>query len=781
MAFPGIKRLLVGTLAGLLLASTASISAGLADEGTAKHERLIDRFPFDRITLDPANEGAQVDVQLLDFPGRQVPDLFPEEGSLEIRRLSDPTTLYQVNWSAIERIELYESLVLQEAQQHIAAGKLVEAFANLDYLHRNYPQLSGLGPVIEQYLQRDALTAFSAGRYDEALAILASLYSVNPQRRGLGQAIEGVSDRLISDKLQNQEFAAARKILESLRQGFPQLSLNNLALWQKRFTTGAEKQLAVAHEAMDRGDFATARRAVRQAISILPETAGALELLQEVDRRSPEIVVGVSQLALSVDRAITNDWSVDRVSRLVSPKLVEIVDLGTEGGEYAGPWGTIRTNEAGLELELTLHDTALAAGITPERFALEVVRLADRKLPNYQADFSAVFREVEIVGGRSVVIRLRHPHVRPIAFLQIPLARICGSTPVPGSYTTVQNSDQPLSVLFNLTETSPRGPKVVIEQTYENEEAAIAALRRGDLDVLEELPPWQIEQVEKIPGVTVGTYRAPVVHLLLANYDNPLLRQREFRRALCYGIDRERLVREFLAGENELPGMRVISGPFPVGVSFGDTIGYAYKQDLQPLPYEPRLAAVLNITARATISKQVPPSDNKKKPPSESTTELPPKPKPLILVHPGDAVAESMCQLIKRQLEAIGVPIEPRELSAREISSPIKWDLRYIEICLKEPVVEARQLLGPGGLAGRCSSVMELALRDLDQAVSWNAVQTQLQRIHQIAFDDLPVIPLWQTQKFFAYQQRLSGIGKSPLSLYQNISQWGKNYRSEGN
>ena len=245
--------------------------------------RLIDQYPFDRITLDAANDNAVIDVQLIEFPNRQVPNPFPTNGSLEIRRLSDPTKLYTINWSAIDRIDLYENLVLREAQAYLSAGKLNEAYTDLEFLHKNYPNLVGLQQITENYLQRDALDSYSKKQYDESLAILSALYDVNAQRKGLTKAVEGVSNRFINELLANQDYTAARKILDSLDNQFSQLQLTNLASWQNKFESDSQTQLAIARQAIAQQDYSSARQAVRRAIAILPDIPEAQELLAKID------------------------------------------------------------------------------------------------------------------------------------------------------------------------------------------------------------------------------------------------------------------------------------------------------------------------------------------------------------------------------------------------------------------------------------------------------------------------------------------------------------------
>jgi hypothetical protein len=59
-------------------------------------------------------------------------------------------------------------------------------------------------------------------------------------------------------------------------------------------------------------------------------------------------------------------------------------------------------------------------------------------------------------------------------------------------------------------------------------------------------------------------------------------------------------------------------------------------------------------------------------------------------------------------------------------------------------------------------------------------VSSQFHRIHQTAFDELPVIPLWQTLNYFVQRHALAGLSKTPVSLYQDVSQWHVTYGAEG-
>jgi hypothetical protein len=733
---------------------------------------LIDQMPFDRITLNAANDNKVIDVQLLDLPDRQVPSPLPDSGSLQLRRLSDPTTLYEVSWSDVAKVELYEDLILAEAKAALEANDVDTAYLNLRFLRDNYPQMPGLDNLTEQYLQRDAMVAFADKRFEESLTVLSALHAVNPRRQGLTRAVEGVTDQVIGELLAKRDFRAAREMIDSLGKQFADLNLTNLATWRQKFASGAERQLDAAREALAAGNLALARQSLQRALTILPEIAGADELYAEISRRAPQIVVGVSEAFLDQPSVRLPTWSIERDARLVHPRFVEIAGVGPEGAEYASPWADIELDVSGRQLQITLNQAALDASITPDKIALQCVMMANPESDRFRTDFANYFARVEILGGDRVILHLNAVHVKPVTFLNFPLSNL--DIPAQG-YKAISTSEDGITK-FEYTSSTSRIPAIV-EQVFENDDEALQALDRGDIDVLDELAPWQLEKVNQLPGISVGKYRLPTVHVLLCNNGNPLMQRREYRRALCYGIDRPRIVADVFGVKDQQSPFRVLSGPLPAGVTFNDPIGFAYKQELAPLPYEPRLAVVLATAARTTVAKEALIAAGEK-PDSKAVRELKSgEPEPLILLHPARPLARTTCQLMKRQLEAIGIPVELKEEGAADTEH---WDLKYAELCVWEPLADVRALLGPSGLAGRCSPAMNRLLSKLDQSNNWNEVTARLHEVHQLAFEEMPVIPLWQTQNAFVQRDSVVGIEKTPVSLFQDVRQWRLSFDKRG-
>ncbi|NOZ40948.1 MAG: hypothetical protein GXP24_12090 [Planctomycetes bacterium] len=766
------------------------------ESATEPLARLLDQQPFDRVTLNAANGNEVIDTLLLDLPNRSVPNPLPADGSLELRRLSEPSVLYTVPWNSIARIELYEQLLLAEAiklataksgQANSANGQdLSQSYEYLNFLHKNYPQLAGLRLATEQYLRRDALAVYAEKDYEATLTILLSLYDLNPKHRGLQKFVERVSDRLIARHLSARDFAAARSVLDMLPSAFPQLRLTNVSTWRGKFEAGAARQLTTARQAIKEERFSKARQALRRALAILPDAAGAVEMLEEIDRKAPQIIVGVDQLAVAQRSPL--EWSTARVTQLTEPKILNLVGFGAEGGDYRCPWADLASDDTGLQLDFMLNDAALRQGISAEVLALELLKQADPTQPQYRADFAGLLRNVEIHQGNLVSIHWQRSHVRPEALLSIPLRNVTPSVNPPGIYqpsyqpsnqSSLDGESKPF-VTYQLPkiEQQVQGPETIIETFYDNEERAFADLLSGEIDVLASVPPWQVARFQRAEGLVVSSYRLPTIHVLLPNYQRPIMARREFRRALCYGINRPQILNDLLLGGERRPGFRLLSAPLPAGITLTDPVGYAYNQGLQPRPYEPRLAAVLAAVARNSLAKLAAAREKlarQGKDTSEDASEeqdVAPEVQPLVLAHPPSSSATLVCQTIKLQLDAIGIPIKLKPRDPQGADADDDYDLRYAELALWEPIVDARRLLGPHGLAGNCSSSMSLALQDVDQAKNWKDARARLQEVHQLAFNDLQVIPLWQTVNFFAHRQALRGVGTSPVTLYQNIVDW---------
>ncbi|HMP07944.1 MAG TPA: hypothetical protein PJ982_16460, partial [Lacipirellulaceae bacterium] len=475
------------------------------DGATDDPPRLLDRTPFDRITLNADNDHAVLEVVLLDLDPRQAPDPLPSSGTLEIRLLSQPSAPYTVAWSAIARVELYEQMLLDEAQRLATKGAFASAFETLAYLTSYYPNLPGLDAALEDFLWRDASASYAAGDEEGAWSALVALYDRNPKHPRLTTAVQAVSDSLLARRLDERNYAAVRALLDVVEQRVAALELPNVARWRQRLASDARDQLTRARQALADGDFESAREAARFAYVILPELAEARALMREIQAAAPVIRVAVSESAIPAPSSQTPDWASARIADLVNPTLVEMTGFGAEGGEYGSRFGALTTADSRQETMLRLSPEAMARGILPQAVSARVVAMASADAPEGSQPLAALLRSAKLRDGQEVVFAWRRAHLHPEALLAVPLRRLAGPSGRGLWFEPIdaERPDGPQRYRRQGGPDSgpPGAPQLVVEQIFDDDDAALAALASGEVDALDRVPPWQVEQAKQASGV----------------------------------------------------------------------------------------------------------------------------------------------------------------------------------------------------------------------------------------------------------------------------------------
>jgi tetratricopeptide (TPR) repeat protein len=726
---------------------------------------LIERTPFDVMLLKKESGGNRLEVLPLALPQRPLARV-PANGAIKVRLLDRPAEDFEVSWANVAQVRVFEQMLLDEAQRLAAAGQFDEAYDYFRRLHAEYPSLAGLNTAVSDFLRRNALALYQAKDYDRALAVLITLRDHDAKYAGLPSAVETVIGEILSGYLRDDNYAAARQVLGLWQTRFSGLAVESAAKWQQRFEIIANEQLAEARRLLAQKQYIPARKAVARAIGIWPELPAAKTVAAQIEREFPFVTVGVLQTAPRHATHQIDQWSAIRASRLTERLIAEQVDYSPEGGVYRSAFGELQLDESGRELRLKV-DSQSPGAPTTDALARFLLGMAEPGKPQFRSDFASLLSGVSLGEDNSVAMQFGRVHVRPEAMLQLP-------PPEGGTADYAMSDYSQEQVTFTLARPAAsdwKGPQTIVELTMADDETAVAALLSGEIDVLDRVPPWQLARLKNVAGIQVGTYRLPTVHVLIPNLKNPLVAKREFRRALCYGIDRAWILERVLLGGTPQMGFNVLSAPFPTGRTLTDPVRYAYNDQIAPRSFEPRLAAILATVAWAAV--QNPTGKNKE-------AELPPLPE-LTLAHPNEPVARVACQSIQAQLVREGIPLKLLEVSADDLmQGKVKCDLRYAELAVWEPLVDIRTILGPGGLAGDVHSpYINTALRNLDAATNWSDVRARLAELHRTLHHELPVIPLWQTVNSFAYRTSLRGIGNAPLTLYQNVGEWSLTSGSE--
>ncbi|MCA9248378.1 MAG: hypothetical protein KDA42_14730 [Planctomycetales bacterium] len=745
-------------------------------ESSEPQAALIDQEPFDRITLDAANKNTVIRVLPIDFPNRVVPADRAGGDSVRVRLIERPERQYDIQWQHIKKIELYEQMVLEESRRLTKDGQFNEAFRGYAYLMRNFPETRDLEKEIEGFLLADALNSFREQQWDRAFTLLLELGDRNPKSAAAANGLDKTAEKLVAQWARDRNFVAARNVIRLLKKKFPDQPRPALDEWESKFRAYSKKLLSDATKAFRAGRFREAKLLTRSASDVWPDTPGVAELLQRVHAAYPQVFVGVMNRPGEVRTDRLDDWAARRQRRLVARKLMELTGYGADGGNYElssgkyelDPTATLITLEIDPAIRWSSGDAVTGADLA--RCLLEMTRPEN---PFYREEWARLLVDVSVDSVFRVQARLSRPHLRPAALLQTSLVRnyvdlqggLQQETLGPYQAMPAIEGDNPRETRFELDQryAAPQGlqPREIVERFYDDSDEAVAALRAGDIDVLDDVAPWDVASLEEDRNIEVRPYGFPLVDVLIPSAEG-LAASRTFRRALVYGIQRELILNTEFLGNQQRPGHAVLSGPFPVSATIDDAIGYATNPAIEPRLYNPRLAQTLATVALYQWAKQ----EGK---PTDQGVEMP----ELVLAHAPDSFSRVASQAIADHLKRIGVKLrlQPWEPGS-DANSSKKYDLLFARLAMWEPIVDARRLLDGHLMQNPVSPYMIQALAELSQARNSKETRDKLFQIHQIAHDNLPVIPLWQTIPHFAYRPALHGIGERPALIYQQIEAW---------
>jgi ABC-type transport system substrate-binding protein len=733
------------------------------------------------------NENKIILVKPVPFPDRRVPAEPKPSEKLRVRLVENDTE-YEIAWQHIEKFELFEQMVLAEANQLTADGKFDEAYAYLTFLFDFHPGTQGLAESQQSYLYQSSGAAFRQQHYPEALGLVEELWSQNPAYRAgenapsLKSALGNIANKLIEQYVAKEDYRSARVLLARLTRQYQAAEEPFATRWRDELTARAAVRRDEARAHMEAGRYIQAYDACTLMRLIWPDVAGGAELSAEVARRHPLVMVGVEHPAQSFDARDLANPAARRVGRLVERGLLEFAGPGPEGGQYVSPLGTVQSSVDGLELLFSLRANAELSGYDVARL---LVRWARPGEDGFEPAWARTLDSVGVSNVSRVTARLKAPHVLPQALLQgsygLPSSpgaegpAAAGSKAEAGSRDAgndSQASNGPF-VLFSRDETATRfnaSPRLarpaeqlaeVTERLYNDPQRAIIALKRGEIDVLERVFPGDLPAIAGDAEIAVAPLEMPTSHLLVVRDKHPFLANRTFRRALVYGLDREQILRQGILRGQDLPGYGVVSAPFPAPLGRSDSQAYAYDKQIEPRPYDPRLGLTLRIL-----------SQNEVKSFFEKQQQQAPALTPITLGHPADEVSRIACRAIVRQWDAIGVKCKLVEFPPGVFMDDGQSDAIYVQAAVWEPVVDAGRLLGPEGLAPAKSAFVQLTLRQIERSPNWQEARQRFRQLHRLLHEDVTVIPLFQTHDYYAYRKSWAGLASPRVSLYENIEQW---------
>jgi len=735
---------------------------------------LTDHDPFDKMWL-PDRDGKQQEVHIAPMSSRplagktyKVKVIWPKhaEPERQIKWEKRPDFIYKS----------YASLVMEQAGEFMKRENFAGAYQNYLYLRLNYPRTPGLDAALLNYLFQEGKRVVDSKSYDEALLVFEELYRINPKykpeasRGDVRQILTFVFAKVADKYFAAENYSVLRSFLKRIQDDYADEQTAVINKFNGMMNDLALMKLALSRKQLQEEKFIEARATSREMLRIWPTVKGGVELLADIGRRYRLIVVGVDQRPGAPDPRHLTDWASRRVGRLTRRSIAEFTGHGAAGGQYRSPLGEIEHDPEAKTLTFTLRtaDSKVdGSQTTAQPLSRRLLKLADPLDIEYLPGWARLLKSVETEGSSVVRAHFLQPHVLPQAWLQTAItAEAAAGAPgsADGPYVIIENNEKHLQFGPNPTYGVASRPKI-LEVRQQSAHAAFKSLKRGDIDVLDRVFPSDaaryVSRGLHQSDVKLGRYEMPTVHFLLPNKESPYLKSRTFRRALLYGIDRERILGQTLLGGRTLSGCRIVTGPFPAPYPGNEPAGYAYYERPAKRGYEPRLATTLVKLAETELAGL-----------AKIRKTKAPKLQPLKLYYPDNEVARLACDGIAEQLEPVGVKIEAKPLPAGKTLPPDDYDLLYVEAAVWEPVTDARRLLAAEGLLKQPGPYINLGLRRLDAATDWDQTRARLYALHELCYADVAIIPLWQLVDYYGYHKAVTGLGTRQISLYDTVEKW---------
>lgn len=727
---------------------------------------LLQEDPHDLIFFTRESGGGWVKAQLL--PDRNMP--VNPSGTLKFSIKGVVDNDFVAKWSEIESIDFWEKRLERETAERIAAGDFVGAYPFLSILIRDYPKRPGLRALRTEFIWRDAARRARGGELGPSLAMLEELRRYAPEFNpsAVIKAMGAISDQFMQQLVEKGELELGQKLLARLEKDYASANLSSVDRWNNEFLKMAQAKRKLAIAALEKKDYFAARTFARESVYLKPDIDGGRELVKKIDGIYPLVNVGVLQTAAVFDPTRLDNWAARRAGRLLYRVLFEMQGAGPEGGEYEFLFGDTEQSPDRMRFSMFLEPDKLQPPLDRiDGFYLAdiLANRVDESKPLYFSPWAAALSQIGLDGPKRIDTILRRPNVLPSALLQVTVhgGWFGGEPDSPtGDYRRDEATDDLVRYKLVNEPRTPSQPREIVEIRSVSASEGVGKLLSGQVDVLDQLFPADAVRLSKNRKFKVNQYPLPSVHMLVPCGDHVYLAERTFRRGLAYGTNRQDILQGELLESQEVPGCRVLSGPFPAGLEDNDPLGYAYDQNILPRQYEPRLARLLIIMTQKQLEAEA--SKNK---------ETAPPIAPIRLSYPPDNLSRIACEAIRSQWELLELEVKLIELPVgRTFPEPGTADIAYVAAAVWEPIIDARRVLGPAGMAGSTDQLIGLGLRRLEESKNWKDARDRLLDLHAIAHHELPVLPLWQLVDSYAYNRNLLGVGSDIVSLYQNAEKW---------
>jgi tetratricopeptide (TPR) repeat protein len=692
---------------------------------------------------------------------------------------SDGADEYTLNAKRnIERIIHHEDLMLQRADIQMNDGELEKAFEMLLVLQRREPDWPGYTERRNRLVFEEAKKRLRNDDLEAALAFFEELYQLAPGYGGLQNGIGTTIEALVKRSVANERLREARYYISRLRKTDP--NHPTAKKLSEEFLARAGGLLGKAQEARSAEIHDVALAETLQATKVWPSHPSLRSIFRATASRYQILSMGVYRFPGDKTPFFLPTAADRRRQSLLSTELFEVRKIDSAAfyeSRYFEEW---TPTDLGREIVFSLRPRRAIWESNPMLIAPDVVRaIQDRLNPDslyYDERMSTFVKSLQVNSPHEFSIRFSTVPVRPQAIFRFPVRRptaVSSASSAAASEETKPADSDPtpqtdvannvLSRRFKIHEATedkvsfrrvvPQANNLsryrvseIIEHRYKDHEEAIKGLLSGDVSVLPDVPIWMADQFAADDRFFTETYGVPTTHVLQFNPESSALKNSEFRRALAYVLNREKILSETVLRDPTMKRGRVVSAPFP-------STSYAYRAQTKPRKYDLYLAYSLKTVSKKKFGGEVP--------------EL------TMVCEPGEVIAAAAEALVA-QWDRIGVKVR---IVGQDEALPENWDIVYRTVRMTEPVTELWPFLTMKQDA-RVEDLEHLPdwlrqqLIELEQAVDFNTSVEMLQRLHFRLNQLVHLVPLWEVDDVIVIRNNIQGFPAGMIHPYQNVERW---------
>jgi len=723
----------------------------------------------------------------------------------ELRRLvvqisGDPTD-YVLKPDDVREIISYEQLMLERADLLIEEGNTVDAYNLVDRVEQLVPDWEQTKLRLHSLLFRESEIRRSEGKPFAALALLRQLHQLEPNYPQVSKIVGEINREFIDQAIGRGDYAEARWHIQRLVDEFPDhpVALQGI----KAIELVALEQLELATQLWEQQKPREATRTARAADRIWRMRGDRRVQLQRIIARHQTVRVAVesfdTQSVFPVPLSATR-----RHRELVELSLFEpekFNEITYYRSAFIEDW---EPRDLGRSVTFQLRSSKAywqsQPLLTASQLADSLVPRLDPSSPEYDPRLDSFIAGYSVKSPSRIEIRFSRVPLNLAALFRIPVKEAVSDNDQQegagsGRFVLKDSSESERSYVRRLPEPDNLNSiqyhiAEIIERKYNSRHRIIQAFKRGEVDVIASVKPWEVADIEDSDIGFVKQLAAPVSHVIVFNPDSVVARSTQLRRALSFAIPRQYILSKVILGGSDAKLGRVSSSPWP-------SSSYASDPLIESPPFDLRLAFALKFAAEEQL--RIPAKQQLVREAKQATLDAGERweepiwrkenaellaaagsdiklPKLKILCESDEVMREAAEQMI-RYWSRIGFEVDllPRDVTAEELES---WDFLYRRSHIEEPLLDLWPVLLTDEtldvrLLGSYPDWMRQDLTLLDYAGSFRIARDRLFRMQRNMAAQAFLIPLWEVNQYVARRKIVTGFPKEHMaSVYHNATRW---------